>query len=374
VTRNNLAALSVGTGSVIPWNPSANATVRAIAISGSTIFAGGDFTSFGSGPHPITRNYLASLDAVSGAVTDWNPNAGNTVHALAVVTGPTTVVYVGGDFSTIGGQMRSYVASLTADTNFASVWNPNSNGNVYALAASGSTIYVGGLFSMIGGQGRGEIAALNAGGSGTATSWNPDAAAGGGVSALAVSGGAVYVGGDFLGFGLVTPIFRNRIAAIDALSGAITPWNPNANSTVAALAVSGSKIYAGGDFTTIGGQGRNRIASLDAVSGLANAWNPNTNGLVRSFALAGSTAYAAGEFTSVGGRPYSGIAAFDLLGDMNCDGKLNGMDIGPFVQAMLDPPAYVVAQPCCLATNADMDLSGTADTADIPPFVAVLVP
>jgi hypothetical protein len=75
--------------------------------------------------------------------------------------------------------------------------------------------------------------------------------------------GGVYIGGDFT---QLTPasgpaVTRNRIARINA-DGSIHAWNPNANSTVQALAVSGSTVYAGGAFTTIGGQARRFFAAF----------------------------------------------------------------------------------------------------------------
>ena len=79
---------------------------------------------------------------------------------------------------------------------------------------------------------------------------------------------------------------RNHIAALDASTGLATAWNPGAdgrnrrNGDVGALAVSGSTVYAGGYFTSIGGQTRNHIAALDASSGLATAWDPDANGTV----------------------------------------------------------------------------------------------
>ena len=41
-------------------------------------------------------------------------------------------------------------------------------------------------------------------------------------------------------------------------------------NTVYTIAVSGSDIYAGGDFALIGGQTRNHIAKLDNTTGAAN--------------------------------------------------------------------------------------------------------
>src|SRR5450756_316767 len=103
---------------------------------------------------------------------------------------------------------------------------------------------------------------------------------------------------------------RNRIAAIDAATGEATSWNPNANGAVYALAVSGTTVYAGGWFTSIGRQTRNYIAALDA-SGNATSWNPNADSYVLALAVSGTTVYAGGYFTTIGGvsRPY--FAQFD---------------------------------------------------------------
>ena len=55
----------------------ANGSVITLAVTGGTVYAGGDFTSIGR----ETRNYVASLDAVTGGVTSWNPDAGGPVIA-----------------------------------------------------------------------------------------------------------------------------------------------------------------------------------------------------------------------------------------------------------------------------------------------------
>jgi len=313
--RNNIAALDAATGNATAWDPNSSFTVRAIAVSGSTVYAGGRFTSIGG----QTRNRIAALDAATGLATAWDPNAttalflgSSDVNALAV-SGST--VYAGGKFTRIGGQTRNRIAALDAATGNATAWDPNANSWVFSLAVSESTVYVGGFFNSIGGQTRNGIAAMDAA-TGNASAWNPNASGGfpnSIVFALAVSGSTVYAGGKFTSIGGQN---RNRIAALDAATGNATDWNPNPNGiSVSALTVSGSTVYAGGDFTNIGGQERNGIAALDPSTGLATAWDPKANNFppssVGALAVSGSTVYAGGFFTSIGGQDRNRIAALD---------------------------------------------------------------
>ena len=162
----------------------------------------------------------------------------------------------------IGGQNRNRIAKLSSTGTGAAdpSWNPSANGTaVNALAVSGGDVYVGGDFTQIGGQSRNNIAKLSTTGTGAAdASWSPDAS--GGVHALAVSGGDVYAGGYFSSIGGQS---RNRIAKLSSTgTGAADPsWNPGAAGSVRALAVSGGDVYAGGDLAQIGGQARNRSPS-----------------------------------------------------------------------------------------------------------------
>jgi hypothetical protein len=148
----------------------------------------------------------------------------------------------------------------------------------------------------------------------------------------------VYVGGDFISFGS-TPVLRNHIAALDATSGAPTAWDPNANDRVRSLAVSGSTVYAGGSFTSFGSTpvSRNYIAAVNADPSSENfgkptAWDPNADDLVRSLAVSGSTVYVGGYFASIGGQTRNGIAAIDANGvatawDPNMSGYPNALAV-----------------------------------------------
>src|SRR5262249_23164258 len=156
-----------------------------------------------------------------------------------------------------------------------------------SLVVTGDKVYAAGAFTSIGGQARNYLAALDAT-TGSATPWNPSASGGGDIPwvwSLAVSGDAntVYAGGGFTSIGGQP---RNHIAALDASSGNATPWNPNADYSVYSLAISGdgATIYAGGLFNIIGGQVHPGFAALDASTGEANPFPEGVGGYVFSLA------------------------------------------------------------------------------------------
>jgi hypothetical protein len=82
---------------------------------------------------------------------------------------------------------------------------------------------------------------------------------------------------------------------------------------VYAVAANGSTVYVGGHFNVVGGQQRNRIAAVDAMTGATIAWAPNASGnpypTVFALAVSGSKVYAGGQFASIGGQPQSYFAA-----------------------------------------------------------------
>lgn len=97
-------------GGVAPAPLVTDGPVRAIAVAtDATIYIGSGFTHVGATAGSILpRNHLAAID-FTGALTSWDPNADNNVNALAV---SGTTVHLGGDFTNVGGQARASIAAV----------------------------------------------------------------------------------------------------------------------------------------------------------------------------------------------------------------------------------------------------------------------
>jgi hypothetical protein len=143
------------------------------------------------------------------------------------------------------------------------------------------------------------------------------------VWSLAYAHGVVYASGDFTS---VRPpgaaagtgeVARNHLAAFNATTGELLPFNHNLNAKAWVMTPSadGSTLYIGGDFTTVDGVGRSRLAAFDTATGALTSWAPKASGPVRGVAVHGSTVYVSGSFNFVNstvGR--KNLAAFSTAG------------------------------------------------------------
>jgi hypothetical protein len=159
LNRARLAAWDLRTGAIrTGFSADANGTVRVLASDGTRLFVGGSFTTI----RGVSRSRLAAVDLASGNVnTGFTANASSHVYQLRV---KDNRLYVGGAFSTINGASRGRIAAVSTSTGAVdSQFNPNANSSVRGIAVSpdGSRVYVAGNFSTIGGGSRPYVAAVS---------------------------------------------------------------------------------------------------------------------------------------------------------------------------------------------------------------------
>jgi hypothetical protein len=83
---------------------------------------------------------------------------------------------------------------------------------------------------------------------------------------LTALGSTLYAGGFF---GTVGGTEREHLAAFDAATGALLPWNPNAGGDVDALANDGHTVVAGGQLDSVNGVNDRYLAAIDTTTGMA---------------------------------------------------------------------------------------------------------
>jgi PQQ enzyme repeat len=303
VTRNHLAAFSKSTGALLAWNPNADKEVLALSASldDADVFIGGAFSKIGT----TQRLRLAEVDASTGAVQPWAPTSDNQVNTIAVTA---SELYIGGDFDVMDGQPRSDLAAVDYAGAVSTTWTPSADNRVRVIAPApdGLSLFAGGDFLSMNGNPSQKILARLDPVTGAAMPWafHPgypihqfgffggnlyaagDGSGGhigafdlstgarvwtqqtdGGVQNMVIMDGVIYGGGHFdnvcvgvtdgatSGFKCPTNLAtRHKLVAIDAVTGALDPWNPGANSPlgVFGMASDGGSLEVGGDFTKIG--------------------------------------------------------------------------------------------------------------------------
>ncbi len=136
----------------------------------------------------------------------------------------------------------------------------------------------------------------------TTTNWNSY------VWAIEQIGNTIYVGGKFESVrGGGTNFSQPYLAAFHADTGEwISWWRPQLNGSVYALQRSsdGSKLYVGGEFTSVNGQGVNAFAALNPANGnLVSGYTTRVSGggpaVVRNFDLHAGQLYLSGAFKNI---------------------------------------------------------------------------
>jgi hypothetical protein len=170
-------------------------------------------------------------------------------------------------------------------------------------------------------------------GTGAATTWdpNPDNV----VFALALGGSTLYVGGEF---STLDGQSRSLAGAFDTATGNLSGWAPNVDSSPNVLAPDGSKVYMGGSFGHVDGDTHLGLARVNGTTGAVDSsWDPVVNDSVGVIGLHDGAVYFGGAFSQVDSTSRNGAAAVDAaagtaLGDFDPFGPAT---TGPSIGAIL---------------------------------------
>jgi hypothetical protein len=365
---------------ILDWVPKCSSTVQTIATSANRVYLGGSFTTVNG----VSRQTLASVDPDLGYINTWNPNP--SVYASTAVAYTIkphrNLMYVGGNFQALGGTTRIHTGAVDPDTGgLNAAWNPSiavyggTGGSfVRSINISGTNVYLGGAFYSVSGATQYPFTVVNDTNGGLEQNSNvfisnsaatvstyvivpgDDAIYVGGtfdlnanlrreklcrydnyilsdwithcngtvVNSVVAISGILYFGGNFTG---ANGVARNRCGAVNAETGELLAWNPNANGTVNTIYPTDSKIYIGGAFTSIGGQSRSYAGAVDTVNGTATIWNPNLVGTnIFTIAGSGSLIYIGGNLSSSNGTTQSMATVVDSISGKTDPNSLCGYD------------------------------------------------
>jgi hypothetical protein len=291
-------------------NGALNDGILSLFVSGTKVYAGGRFRDAANIP---TADWVAVWDgsAWSGLGSNGSGNGALNSMVLSIaVTG--TNVFVAGEFEDAAGiATADYVARWNGSTWSGLGSNGAGNGALddylQSVVVSGDNVYVGGHFQNAANIAQADYVARWDGNEWAAIGSNGagDGAVVGQVAALLINGSALYVGGDFVNAAgmagadelalALLPSKWSSLGSDDLENGALSPY-------VSAIAVSGNDLYVGGSFRDAAG-----IPSADYVA----HWNGKSwselgtsqfgvgalNGRVVAIAVAGSDVYVGGLFT-----------------------------------------------------------------------------
>jgi hypothetical protein len=310
--------------------------VNTLAVMDTDLYVGGTFTSASDGTQPaISANHVAKWNG-----TSWSPlgnSAENgvdaTVWALAVMG---TDVYAAGEFTTVSDASAANTPANsiarwdTTTGTWSLLGDPGSNGiqaPIYALAVSGTELYVGGDFmSASDGTQADKPTYRVARWSPGSNTWSPlgNLSTRNGVNnqvkALLASGTDIFVGGQFTNFSsaLQVSFSGNRIIRWDTTASSFSALanssQKGVNNQVQAVAVNGTDVYIGGGFTSVGNVRANGLAKWNGSSwsSLGSSNQNGVNGTVTALLWNGEL-IVGGTFTTASSSTQLDISANHIV-------------------------------------------------------------
>jgi uncharacterized delta-60 repeat protein len=267
------------------------------------LLIGGNFTSING----VSRGYIARLYSDGSLDSGFNSTLNNRVNSMALQADGK--LFISG----------TYIARLNGDGSRDGSFNRQIGYQEYiysVVAQADGKLLVSGKFYMEGG--RNGLARLNSDGS-LDTGYAPNIIGSSVSKMVQQANGKLLIFGDF---DLVNNVARNHLARLNSNGSLDHSFNAGVvpYSVYAMAEQADGKLFIGGNFTNINGVAHNGIARLNSNGSLDTSFNSasGANGSVKSMALqADGKLLIGGNFTSINGVARNGIAR------LNSDGALD---------------------------------------------------
>ncbi len=343
VPRNNVAAFSESTGDLVTgWDPNVNGRVYSLAVSSSTVYIGGLFSTVGG----VARANAAAVDATTGALLPWLATTGAAVNVITV--GPNGNIFIGGEFAKVLGHNRPHIAELT-QAGALVAWAPQigqvtgfpcpprCNPTVFSIGFSsdGLDVYFGGHFGLVNGIARNEAAEVPVASASTTMAFDPNIYAPANcptchtvetsrVYQIIPTATRVYTCGGYWKVNGATQSYN--VSAFNPTTGKLdTGFTGQDDGDTPGCLLRAGVLYVGGHFN-VAAPGcqpsalskcvtRHHVAAFNATDGSLLSWNPTANSNHGLLAIAGDASYVGfgGYFTKFGGVATQGIALYSTL-------------------------------------------------------------
>lgn len=274
-----------------------------ILQSENTVYLGGQFDTVGG----LEREYVAAFNSTTGDVLEWYPNRSALVTFDTMsfgISGDKQRVFIG-DWSLDFLSCDPALGNVQWATPMDNILNPG----VFSIAVDGNVVYIGGYFNSVQNTSRNNIVRLNGATGLLDETWapNPNSL----IHSIQVYNGKVYVGGSFTN---IANQSKKYLVRFDAKTGILDDWVSNLNSGVSAMFIYKGTLYVGGAFTQVGNETRNRLASFELRSGALTSWAPSVDDAtpeVKALSANNGRVYVGGDFSSINGTARMNLAALD---------------------------------------------------------------
>jgi uncharacterized delta-60 repeat protein len=283
-----------------------NGTVRAVLVSGSNIYMGGEFTTYQAPP----INYIVKLDNTGAVDTTFNMGAGPNSTVTSMVTQSDGKLLIASSaFQTYSGSSAIRIARINPSGTLDTTFNVGAglNGVAYDMKIQpDGKIVAAGTFTTYSGSTNSGIVRINTNGT-KDTTFNVGVGSTGAINQLALQSD-----GKIIAIGATTAYSGSSNAGIvrintdgtkDTTFNIGTGFNA---TTIYAIGIqSTGKIIVGGNFSIYSGSTNNYIVRINTDGTKDTTFNIGTgfgaNGVVALKVLADDSIIAYGSFTTFSG-------------------------------------------------------------------------